>query len=215
MCCVRSVEIQIEIQDQGVPFWTNTHRQRETIYARDCASLFSCGPDRPRHLQCWNSQLWLFNIQERPKCTSFLPVREIKVSCNTEVVAVEVICSCFKFLVSSNYRPTNSELVWFDEFNSYLSDSYLIISGDFNLPQIHWDCQENRTDNLVRSALRGRSMHDPGNQAGPLSGINFSCVLYPAYRDEIWHWLICLLESLKNQLRNSFYACAFQHFSSR
>ena len=80
------------------------------------------------------------------------------------------------FLVCSSYRPPKSDLVWFDEFNSYLSDllhvyDYLIISGDFNLPQIHWDCQENRTDNLVRSALRGRSMHDPGyNRAGPPTG---------------------------------------------
>ena len=88
------------------------------------------------------------------------------------------------FLVCSSYRPPKSDLVWFDEFNSYLSDllhiyGYLIISGDFNLPQIHRDCQENTTDNLVRkhrdnlvrSALRGRSMHDPGyNRAGPPTG---------------------------------------------
>ena len=46
----------------------------------------------------------------------------------------------------------------------------------------------------------------PGNWAGSVVETNYFLRLYatfhPVYRDEIWHWLICLLENLKNQSRN-------------
>lgn len=36
--------------------------------------------------------------------------------------------------------------------------------------------------------------------------------LHPAYWNEIWHWLICLLKSLTNQLGNFFYALRISKF---
>ena len=53
----------------------------------------------------------------------------------------------------------------------------------------------------------------PGKRAGSVAETNYFLRLYgsfhPVYR------FICLLESLKNQKRISFYARAFQQFSSR
>ena len=58
----------------------------------------------------------------------------------------------------------------------------------------------------------------PGKWAGSVTDTNYLLRLYgtfhPVYREKNLIDM-CLLESLKNQLGNSFYARAFQHFSSR
>ncbi len=61
-----------------------------------------------------------------------------------EVTSVELITqSKRKLLICCCYRPPNAEHIWFDKFNTILSDlssrhNNIIICGDFNLPKVNW-----------------------------------------------------------------------------
>lgn len=85
------------------------------------------------------------------KTASFKDIHNIQVDTNLEIVLVEVTSgSNSKFLICSCYRPPNTDHSWFGEFSRLLgnvSDSYdnMIISGDFNLPNILWETPENTT----------------------------------------------------------------------
>jgi hypothetical protein len=55
-----------------------------------------------------------------------------------------------KILYCCCYRPPDADQCWMDRFKTYLQticDLYenIIIAGDFNLPNIHWDTMENTT----------------------------------------------------------------------
>ena len=55
-----------------------------------------------------------------------------------------------KIIYCCCYRPPDPDLCWMDKFKTYLQticDLYenIVIAGDFNLPNIHWETMENTT----------------------------------------------------------------------
>ena len=68
---------------------------------------------------------------------------------------------------------------------------------------LRWNCERQRCNSIVSLSRRHVNRkkccyvvlvracsHGPGNRAGPLSGINFSCVHMVVYRDEIWREIL-------------------------
>jgi exonuclease III len=88
------------------------------------------------------------------KAESFQTVREFPVPADMDRLQLEIVAaeltteSNHKILFCSCYKPPDVNISWSDEFNDFLNnicDQYdnLLIVGDFNLPNISWDSNNN------------------------------------------------------------------------
>ncbi len=79
------------------------------------------------------------------KSSLFCSIKQVDVSTELEFVCCEVTTNDGKFLLASCYRPPSSNFSWcveFSELLQHLRDVYdeLVIAGDFNFPNIDWNC---------------------------------------------------------------------------
>lgn len=89
------------------------------------------------------------------KTGSFKSVKEFLPNLNNlqdlEIVSVDLVtASNHNILFCSCYRPPDADFSWIEKFNIFLDqacDQYknVVISGDFNLANISWECISNTT----------------------------------------------------------------------
>ena len=87
------------------------------------------------------------------KTTAFESFREITdfTTNDLEVVTVELTTkSKLKLLICCCYRVPEPEVDWFEKFDIFLSElssryTNILICGDFKLPKVSWESQENTT----------------------------------------------------------------------